>query len=141
MTGPKLECYALHDPSPQLVAAAADRDWMDATNQHFAYRCTPLSIANASGWEVLNPVGFSATWTGWNGKQDVILRPHETGVNLRHTGLFFGHGILSFHPGYLFRTRSRLDNVGSWLSQPSQGWDPAARRHRRNLHGCRSPSP
>jgi hypothetical protein len=104
MTGPKLECYALHDPSPQLVAAAADRDWMDATNQHFAYRCTPLSIANASGWEVLNPVGFSATWTGWNGKQDVILRPHEAGVNLRHTGLFFGHGILSFHPGYLFRT-------------------------------------
>jgi hypothetical protein len=104
MTGPKLDCFALSDQPPQLVAASADRDWMDATGQHFAYRCTPLSIANATGWEVLNPIGFSATWTGWNGKEDVILRSHESGVHLHQTGLFFGHGILSFHPGYLFRT-------------------------------------
>jgi len=104
MTGPRLDCYALRQQPPQLVPAPAERDWMDATNQHFAYRCTPLAIANATGWEVLNPIGFSATWTGWNGKEDIILRPHQAGVNLHQVGLFFGHGILSFHPGYLFRT-------------------------------------
>lgn len=104
MAPPTLECYALSDEPPKLVAAPTDRDWMDATDQHYAYRCTPLAIANASGWELLNPIGFSATWTGWNGKEDIILRSHEPGVRLHQLGLFFGHGILTFHPGYLFRT-------------------------------------
>jgi len=77
---------------------------MDRTSDHFAYRCTPLAIANATGWEVLNPSGFSATWTGGNGKDDIILRAHEPGQSLHQTGFFFGHGVISFHPGYLFRT-------------------------------------
>jgi hypothetical protein len=94
----------LIDRAPQLVAAPTGRDWMDATSEHFANRCTPLLIANANGWELLNPAGFSATWNGWNGKEDITLRPHEPGTHLHQAGVFFGHGILSFHPGYLFRT-------------------------------------
>ena len=35
---------------------------MDATDDRFAYRCIPLSIANASGWELLCPVTFEAWW-------------------------------------------------------------------------------
>jgi Family of unknown function (DUF6065) len=30
-----------------------ERAWMDATDQRFAYRCLPLNIANAHGWEIL----------------------------------------------------------------------------------------
>ncbi|GLS21396.1 hypothetical protein GCM10007874_44130 [Labrys miyagiensis] len=104
MAPPKLDCFALSPNPPELVASSSERDWMDRTSDHFAYRCTPLAIANATGWEVLNPSGFSATWTGGNGKDDIILRPHEAGRSLHQTGFFFGHGILSFHPGYLFRT-------------------------------------
>jgi hypothetical protein len=37
---------------------------MDDTNQRFAYRCIPLSIANASGWEIVLPFSFSAVWNG-----------------------------------------------------------------------------
>ncbi|MDT2021213.1 DUF6065 family protein [Methylocella sp. CPCC 101449] len=100
----KLECYAIHDPAPKLVPGVSERDWMDYTNQHFAYRCTPLTIANTSGWELLNPSGFSATWTGYNGESDIILRPDDRGDELRQVSLGFGHGILTFHVGYLFRT-------------------------------------
>ncbi|MGO4284080.1 DUF6065 family protein [Bosea sp. TAB14] len=58
MTGPRLDCYALSDRVPQLVAAPTGRDWMHATSEHFAYRRTPLAIASANGWELLNPAGF-----------------------------------------------------------------------------------
>jgi Family of unknown function (DUF6065) len=104
MIAPRLDCFSLHPNTPRLVASTPEREWMDRTSEHFAYRCTPLAIANATGWELLNPVGFSATWTGRNGKHDIILRPHVAGDPLAQTGFFFGHGILSFHPGYLFRT-------------------------------------
>jgi len=101
---PKLECFAVNDSPPALVPGVSERDWMDHTNQRFAYRCTPLTMANASGWELLNPVGFSATWTGYNGQDEIILRPHEPGHQLPQISLGFGHGIITFHPGYLFRT-------------------------------------
>ena len=35
---------------------------MEATNQRYAYRCLPLNIANAYGWEVLCNAGFLAMW-------------------------------------------------------------------------------
>jgi hypothetical protein len=31
------------------------RDWMDESRERFAYRCLPLNIANAHGWEVATP--------------------------------------------------------------------------------------
>jgi len=48
---------------------------MDATSQHFAYRCTPLSIANTSGWELVLPGSFSATWHGGHLVSDVVIKP------------------------------------------------------------------
>lgn len=104
MTKQKFECFALMDAPPSLVPAPTERDWMDATAAQFAYRCAPMAVANASGWELLNPVGFSATWTGHNGPDSVVLRPHDYGQPLRHVSNGFGHGIITFYPGYLFRT-------------------------------------
>ena len=89
---------------PQLVAAKGTRDWMEATNQRFAYRCTPLSIANASGWELLNPVSVTVTWNGYNTTNDVTFHINETGAKHRFISSTFGHGIVTFHPGYVFRT-------------------------------------
>jgi Family of unknown function (DUF6065) len=101
---PKLECYSIVDTPPALVPGVAERDWMDNTRQRFAYRCTPMTMANSSGWELLNPMGFSATWTGYNNESDVIIRPHDPRQRLHQISLNFGHGIITFHPGYLFRT-------------------------------------
>ena len=52
----RLTCYALHDFSPKLVASQPQRQWMSDFPDRHAYRCLPLSIANAHGWDVLRPV-------------------------------------------------------------------------------------
>lgn len=103
---PTLHCYYEYDDSPALVPGRSERAWMDKTSQRFAYRCTPLAIANASGWELQAPVGFSAHWTGGDLKEDLLITPDDPG-NSRASRLAvsaFGHGVLTFHPGYLFRT-------------------------------------
>lgn len=104
MAAPRLDCMIQAPDPPKLVAAESTRDWMDATDQHFAYRCTPLSIANASGWELLNPVSVTITWNGHNSTSDVIIRVNEPGQTHRFVSSTFGHGIVTFHPGYVFRT-------------------------------------
>jgi hypothetical protein len=82
---------------------------MDATGERFAYRCIPLSIANASGWEILCPVTFDASWNGGTGKDAITISTFgaTAGDNERVKRLatsHFGHGVLTFHTGYLFRT-------------------------------------
>src|SRR5436190_22927920 len=47
------------------------RDWMDATQNKFAYRCLPLTMANPTGWWVYNPVGFPAIWDGRPGPRGI----------------------------------------------------------------------
>ena len=102
---PTLICYRLHDDAPEILPGRPDRDWMDATDQRFAYRCVPLSIANATGWEITSPRSFSATWTGGRTKEDVTLEPLDGGGDLSRLAVsHFAHGILTFHVGYLFRT-------------------------------------
>jgi hypothetical protein len=78
---------------------------MDRTDQRSAYRCIPLSIANASGWEILSPVAFQATWTGSTLTSGVSISTREDRARVdRLASSHFGHGVLTFHTGYLFRT-------------------------------------
>lgn len=76
---------------------------MDQTANKFAYRCLPLNIANSHGWMILNPVAFTATWSGgattdslsvqgWDADAPCLARSH------------FGAGILTFSINALFRT-------------------------------------
>ncbi len=102
---PRLECFAIHPDAPVIQPGASQRDWMDATDQRFAYRCLPLSIANASGWEILAPAGFEARWDGGNGKEAIrIVATEDPERVARFAVSHFGHGVLTMHPGYLFRT-------------------------------------
>jgi hypothetical protein len=69
----------------------------------FAKRCLPLLIANQAGWELLNPVAFSAIWDGTDTIEAVRIWPHVWGeqpVAITH----FGSGIVTWNPPYLFRT-------------------------------------
>jgi hypothetical protein len=61
---PDLMCYRVAHDAMDIIPGRASRSWMDDTNQRFAYRCIPLSIANASGWEIVLPFSFSAVWNG-----------------------------------------------------------------------------
>lgn len=104
---------AVESPMPLRTAQRA-REWMDELPDRFAYRCLPLAIANQTGWEILNPVPFTARWNGREGLDAIDIRFHGEPSNL--IGSHFGHGILTFTSGYLFRT-SQSHNL--WVRGPA----------------------
>jgi hypothetical protein len=80
---------------------------MDETVQRFANRCIPISIANGTGWEILVPVGFSATWAGGWQSSDIQIRaenPEQQNQVDAFAQSHFGEAVLTMQPGYLFRT-------------------------------------
>ena len=101
----QLTMYQIEPDALRVIPGRSDRDWMSQTNERFAYRCLPLTIANASGWEFLSPCSFEATWTGGDDKSAITLRPLDGYTQLdRHATSHFGHGTLTLHTGYLLRT-------------------------------------
>jgi hypothetical protein len=103
----KLTAYVMDGHRLDIRPAPVDRDWMDTTGQRFAYRCLPLNIANAHGWEILCNSGFAATWNGGAGLDaiEVVPDPGTTPPAISH----FGHGVLTFHVPCLFRTEPGFD--------------------------------
>jgi hypothetical protein len=107
----RLTCYQIHETAPRLVPGRSDRAWMDATDKRFAYRCLPLSIANSMGWEIVTPSRVVAEWNGKPGVSDIAITVDDRWAADRLASSHFGHGILTFHTGYLFRTDP---GVGIW---------------------------
>jgi hypothetical protein len=103
----RLRVYVLEGQKVELRPAPVERAWMDATRERFAYRCLPLNIANAHGWELLCPAGFAATWNGQPDLKDIVVVPDEGSppAALSH----FGAGVLTFHVPCLFRTDPEFD--------------------------------
>ncbi len=102
---PDLRCYREYPDPPPIVPGRPDRAWMDSTTERFAYRCTPLPIANSSGWELTLPMSFIATWNGGRDVTDIQIKSLDGDARLPMVaGSVFGHGVLTFHPGYHFRT-------------------------------------
>lgn len=108
----KLTCHPVSGPLPAIRPAPTDRPWMDASPEAFAYRCLPLTIANAHGWEILNPRRFSAVWDG---------RPEQDAIQISCFGgpapaiSHFGSGVLTFHVNALFKTE---EGVNLWVGGP-----------------------
>ena len=99
-----LVCYLHPGWEMDIRPAEATRDWMDRTNESFAYRCLPLNIANAHGWEMLCKEDFTATWRGGTDIKDVIIkgRPGARADDLPVS--IFGQAVLTFHVYGIFRT-------------------------------------
>ncbi|MGB7207542.1 MAG: DUF6065 family protein, partial [Pyrinomonadaceae bacterium] len=108
----KLTCYQV-DPNPaELVPGRPDRDWMDIFTDRHPYRCLPLVVANTTGWELLSPVSFTATWNGGIRTEDIrIDADDETAPEMlkRWVVSHFSGGVLTFHTGWLFRTEPGWD--------------------------------
>ena len=101
----KLECYPLVSHPPELVPGRPLRDWMDSFAGRHPYRCLPLSMANTSGWELLCPMGFTATWNGGPRLQDITFIPEKPHPDFHNFALsHFSHGVVTFPTGYMFRT-------------------------------------
>lgn len=95
-----------------LVRASPRRTWMDQTNDGFANRCLPLTIANQAGWVLSCPVEFSARWNGGSSPNRTVRFRFQSdaarfGSQIRS---HFGSGIITFSVPYLFRTPT-----GTWL--------------------------
>lgn len=98
-----LSCHVVGEHRLKIRPAPMERDWMDRTPQRFAYRCLPMNIANAHGWEILCNEDFVAVWDGTPDKEGITLTP--PGIAVSH----FGSGILTFHIPCIFRTEPDVD--------------------------------
>ena len=98
----KLTAFRATSEALDLVRGDQRRAWMDALPERFAYRCLPLLIANQAGWDLLCPTGFSVRWNGRRGLD--AIRFKWDGAPTGSVGSHFGHGVVTFTPGYLFRT-------------------------------------
>jgi hypothetical protein len=119
----RLLLYPTSGVRPVVRPAPVTRPWMDASPQGFAYRCLPLNIANAHGWEVLCPGAFDARWNGGPAPADVQIQPLDNGgwPAVAH----FGCGVVTFHLGYLVRTEPGYDLwVGGSANVPKDGIVP-----------------
>jgi len=117
----KLIAYMIDGHQMDIRPAPVEREWMDNTGERFAYRCLPLNIANAHGWEIVCPSSFTAVW---NGNQDLAAinvrfdDPDAQRFALSH----FGHGTLTFHVPCLFRTDPGWDlMVQGPINRPKDG--------------------
>jgi hypothetical protein len=108
----KLTCYQVDSQPAEMVPGRPDREWMDKFSDRHPYRCLPLVVANTTGWELLSPVSFTATWNGGPRCEDIRLdRDADTPQALldRWAVSHFSGGVLTFHTGYLFRTEPGWD--------------------------------
>lgn len=103
----ELMAYVIDGHELRIRPAPLERDWMDRSDVRFPYRCLPLNIANAHGWEILCNTRFSAIWDGRKETEAVRVRTRQR-MNppaISH----FGGGILTFHVPCLFRTDPGTD--------------------------------
>ncbi|MBZ8134840.1 DUF6065 family protein [Afifella sp. IM 167] len=109
-----LDFFVIDDSDIVIRPSPSEREWMDATSDRFAYRCLPLTIANAHSWEIANPALFSATWDGGPEVEAIQI---EYGDPRRQPALsHFGHGILTFSLPVLIRTPPGYD---LWVAGPT----------------------
>ena len=112
----QLECFPMNSRPPDIVPGRPQRAWMESFLDRHPYRCLPLTMANTTGWEVLCPVGFTAEWNGGTHQNDITLTPdHPYPEFADFAKSHFSHGVVTFHPGYLFRTEPGWD---MWCGGP-----------------------
>lgn len=97
----ELRCFQIDALAPEIAPARQQRAWMDDFPHRHPYRCLPMTIANAYGWELLCTVDFEAVWNGGPRIQDLVVHATQTPPP---ASSHFGGGVLTFHTGYLFQT-------------------------------------
>ena len=101
----QLDCYKIYQTAPEIVPGRSRREWMDAFTDRHPYRCLPLTMANATGWEILCPIDLEIEWDGGMMEDGIELRsPAGDAAVQAFAGSHFRHGIVTMHTGHLFRT-------------------------------------
>jgi hypothetical protein len=76
-----------------------ERDWMDDTQEKYAYRCLPLTMANMHGWEIYPNETISFIWNGGNNTEDIKI---ISGKSIASS--IFGNGIITMHIMHMITT-------------------------------------
>jgi hypothetical protein len=119
----KLDIFVMDGHNINIRPAPAEREWMDNSDQKYAYRCLPLNIANCFGWEILCEEGLLATWMEDETTSGVIVQHDSNRVT--QAGSHFGHGILTFHIPCLFRTEPHINLMATGpINRPKHGIAP-----------------
>ncbi len=84
----------------EIRPAPAQRAWI-SEHVRFSRNCLPMMMANQAGWEVLNPIRFTATWSGGDDRPAIRLVSAEP---IPYLSSHFGFGVLTWHLPYLMRT-------------------------------------
>lgn len=116
----ELTAYVIDEHELRIRPAPVERLWMDETNERSAYRCLPLNIANAHGWEILCTASFSAIWDGRPSVDAIRIKtkPGTMAQGISH----FGSGVLTFHVPCLFQTDPGVDLFATGpINRPKDG--------------------
>lgn len=112
----ELLCYPMGNRPPEIVPGQPNRAWMDAFSGRHPYKCLPLSMANTTGWEILSPWDVTIEWNGGPLQSDITFRFDRPVPDQHHfIQSHFSGGVVTFHPGYLFRTPP---GWALWVSGP-----------------------
>ena len=138
----KLIAYRIHATGQRIVAGRSRRRWMDETHHRYAYRCLPLTIANAMGWEIRFPADVSGrverrerSLRRQGGKRRPVWRPEQlANVAFRPRRLDVSYRLS-------VPNRSGGCAVGAGSAQPGEGRHRAAWRVSSRPIGSHSPSP
>jgi hypothetical protein len=107
----ELVAYQLWEPALPLVPAGAQRGWMSATPDRFAYRCLPLVVANQSGWFILSDRGLEIWWDGGPGPASIQIRDLSSKDKRNCPSSHFGGGVVTWSIPYVFRTPPGYDLI------------------------------
>lgn len=124
-----VKLHALTEHPPEVRPARARRQWMDDFSDRHAYRCLPLSIANAYGWEVLCPIPVEIRWNGGMAKEDIEvigLKELPDGAPIDHfCRSNFSRGIVTFHLDYVIETDPDWEILATGpFNDPKPGLSP-----------------
>ena len=77
---------------------------MDNAQDRWPNRCLPLLVANQAGWVLLNPVAFTATWTGDDHPASLTIDFGSESPRPLPVSSHFGHGVITWGIPFIFRT-------------------------------------
>lgn len=114
--------YRIHKGVPIFVRQGIrERQWMDQTEDKYAYRCLPLIIANQNGYEVCTKKPIKIVWNGGNKVSDIHVDTDRPDIVKSH----FGNGVVTFHTNLLIRTPKGINTyVTGSPNLPKRGITP-----------------
>ncbi len=111
----KITAYPLPDQAVAIEPAPNDRAWVMEIGAVAADLA--LSTAGGRGWDLLAPYAFEATWNGGPAPEDIVIQlDAPAGDAPPFVQSCLGHGLLTFYPGYQFKTE---DEQALWVRGPT----------------------